>query len=284
MSISITDLTKGEVAGSGLFDELMRTNKAHLVEEYEAGRITGADYGVAYAGMVQATLQQASQFLLQYENTNKQLLLADAQIANTEAQTTLVEAQTAGQLIQNDISTYNLENTLPAQYNQIVAQTELVTQQKTNATQEYLNLTAQYDQIVAQTSLVGKQEDMVDEQILTEKANTTTPTEGLTLVQYNKGLAEIELLEAKLVTEDAQTSDPEGGVLGADITLKGKQADSFDRDAEQKAAKFYSDILSIVYSTNPDGDDADPDLWNIGPTYSYYVLDQLMDGIGVSTV
>ncbi|MBQ7430908.1 MAG: hypothetical protein IJV29_14830, partial [Butyrivibrio sp.] len=38
------DLTERKVNGMGMYDQLMTTNRAHIMDEYENGRITGAEY------------------------------------------------------------------------------------------------------------------------------------------------------------------------------------------------------------------------------------------------
>ena len=59
-----SDLTTGQLNGFGLFDELMQTVKQHLLEEYSTQRIKGAEYSKVYLGSMEATLQNAVQYLL----------------------------------------------------------------------------------------------------------------------------------------------------------------------------------------------------------------------------
>lgn len=62
------DLTSRTVGGSGLFDGLMVSMRAHLQEEHEAGRLTGKDYSNAYVSSTQAALGAAIQYLLGKDN------------------------------------------------------------------------------------------------------------------------------------------------------------------------------------------------------------------------
>jgi hypothetical protein len=58
------DLTTGTIDGSGTFDALMRGFKVHLRAEYDAGRITGAEYTKAYTALVEGAMSNATQYLL----------------------------------------------------------------------------------------------------------------------------------------------------------------------------------------------------------------------------
>ena len=57
-------VTNGVTSGPGAFDTFMRGVMAHLQQEYEKGRITGADYTKAYIELAQSCLQMAVQFTL----------------------------------------------------------------------------------------------------------------------------------------------------------------------------------------------------------------------------
>lgn len=65
--------------------------------------------------------------------------------------------------------------------------------------------------------------------------------------------AETSLLNQKRVTETAQTNGtsvaPES-VIGKQMTLYGRQADGFVRDAEQKAAKIMADTWNVRRTTD----------------------------------
>ena len=54
LRLNISDLTQGKVGGEGAFDALMTSIRAHLLQEYEKGRITGGEYTKAYAELVAA--------------------------------------------------------------------------------------------------------------------------------------------------------------------------------------------------------------------------------------
>ena len=62
--IVVTDITTGSVSGTGVFDKLMLAVKAHISQEYDAGRIKGSDYATVYLGALQSVLTQSVEFVL----------------------------------------------------------------------------------------------------------------------------------------------------------------------------------------------------------------------------
>lgn len=210
--IDVTSLTDGSVNGDGVFDKLMTSVTTHVERQYSNSRITGADYANVYLGSLTTVLNQSSAFLLQSEQLNKQLLLLDEQIANVQANTELVNVQKEKIEADTAISVKQLE-VLQAQIEQSNASTQLTNQQKTNAE-------AQYD-------LILKQQDKADK--------------------------ETALLEQKLTTEIAQTIGDETtvkGILGKQMELIQKQAEGFDRNAEQKLTKMMIDTWTVRQSTD----------------------------------
>ena len=155
---NITNLTTGTVLGTGVFDIMMASVKAQLREEYECNRITGGEYAKAFIELTSAALQNAVQYSL------------TADTSFWQAQTAQVQAITGRIQMENARFTY--QNTLPAQFAQIVEQG---------------------NQSRAQTS--------------------DTRLDGI----------------------------PVAGVMGAQESLYKQQVTSYQRDAEVKAAKIFSD-------------------------------------------
>ena len=111
-TIDIADVTTGSLGGTGSFDVLMQTMTLHLMREYTAGRITGDVYAKAYIEVLNATLAQATQFVVSQAQVaaNNELLaaqirqidsqidtstrLADSNILTNEAQVRQIDAQT----------------------------------------------------------------------------------------------------------------------------------------------------------------------------------------------
>lgn len=73
------DLTTRRPGGTGTFDALMESSSKHILEEFEAGRITGAEYTKAYIACMQASMQFSVQFLTSQDTIYWQAI--NAQIA-----------------------------------------------------------------------------------------------------------------------------------------------------------------------------------------------------------
>lgn len=273
MSITQRALTTGEVEGSGIFDELMRTVKAHIKQELDEGRINELNYSQVYLSALQNTLSAALQFTLQYELANKQLEVLDEQIIAAQKQNELLDLQKAKLSTDNSIAQYNLQNMLPKQLDMLIKQAAQVTAQTTLTE-------AQVNKVTAEILVVGKQEDLVDEQIKTQKANTVTPTGGLLKAQYDKTQSEVAVLNQKKITEQKQTTgtySDTGGLVGAEMKLKDKQASSFDRDAEQKAVKVFGDQAAVLASIESVG--FDMTAWGFSPDSSEIAVSKLLSGL-----
>ena len=136
LRLNVSDLTQEKVGGTGAFDALMTSVKAHLREEYEKGRITGAEYTKAYAELVTATMAHATQFLLgkdqvywtsqlsqiqsvtamlQMESERVKLAALKFDALTSEANYALTKLKLANEDAQYCINKYNLEQMLPAQ-------------------------------------------------------------------------------------------------------------------------------------------------------------------------
>lgn len=85
--VSLPDLTTATVAGTGVFDVLMRAQKAHLEQEFSLARIKGTDYATVYLGSMEAVLQASVSFLLQKEKISLDAQLVAEQIELTKQQT-----------------------------------------------------------------------------------------------------------------------------------------------------------------------------------------------------
>lgn len=136
LRLNISDLTQGKVGGEGAFDALMTSIRAHLLQEYEKGRITGGEYTKAYAELVAAGMAQATQFLLnkdqvywtaqqsqiqavtamiQMESERMRLAALKFEALTSEANYALTKLKLANEDIQYCINKFNLEQMLPGQ-------------------------------------------------------------------------------------------------------------------------------------------------------------------------
>jgi hypothetical protein len=94
--VTIGDLTKATLNGSGVFDVLMKAVKTHLDGEYAAGRIKGPEYATVYLGSLDLAMQTGIAFLLQSRKVSKELDLLDKQIALQEQQRLNAVTEQAG--------------------------------------------------------------------------------------------------------------------------------------------------------------------------------------------
>lgn len=174
------DLTMGVVGGTGTFDALMRGFKAHLQEEYDANRISGAEYTKAFIALTANAMQNAVQFLLGRDGAYWQSVIAQAQAitarvaletAKVQHMSVLAEMRTARanyaltklKLSTEDVAfatgQYNLNYILPQQRLLLTEQTEVQRAQTLNTRTD--------GTIVA--GVLGKQKDLYTQQITSYK-------------------------------------------------------------------------------------------------------------------
>jgi hypothetical protein len=158
MSIAVTDLTQATLEGTGIFDVLMRANKAHLEAEFNKGRIKGPEYSTVYLGSLTQVMQTALQFLLTKEKTSLENQLIEKQIELADAQTREVEARIL----------------------QVQKQTELIEQQRLNAVTENTVLVAQecklraeYDLTMGSVLKTAQETSLLTQKTATERAQVT---------------------------------------------------------------------------------------------------------------
>lgn len=171
----VNALTSGQVDGTGAFDVIVQSLKAHLLDQYERGLITGDQYTKAYIEMISLALNAGMQFVINGDQAYWQNLLVQQQ--GRKAEIDLVTAKV-------------LLDTAKAQYAAAQAQASILEAQhvqallqiagedaKYNLTQWQIDLVReQYEQARAQTSntrsdgstvfgVIGKQKDLYTQQI-----------------------------------------------------------------------------------------------------------------------
>lgn len=137
--ITIDQLTGAGVAGSGVFDVLMRTVKAHLDLEYSSNRIKGADYATVYLGSMQHAMDSALAFLLQNGKVAAEIALLEQQRLNAVTQNLVLQAEKC----------------------KLDAEFDLLVVQKAKSDTEITLLTQKVVTERAQTASVGVDEDSV---------------------------------------------------------------------------------------------------------------------------
>ena len=201
------DLTTRVVDGSGVFDALMSGLSAHLKKEYEQNRITGEQYTKAYTASLGGALQTATSFLLGRDQAYWQAVLAQMQARTTEIQvvTARVQLEVAkAQLATARIQAMNAE-----------AEFGLTKMKIATEDQQYCLLKVQTEQgDYTLNQIMPTQKTLLEEQVEVQRAQTLdTRTNGV---------------EIK-------------GSVGKQKDLYTQQITSYQRDAEVKAAKLFTD-------------------------------------------
>ncbi len=247
--LTVGSLTGGEKEGRGIFEELMRTTKDYLENEYKYKRITGEEYTKAYIASMQSAMAQGSQYLLQYLITNQNVKLLDQQILEAEKRVTLVQTQIDDQLAQTRLTE---EQITLAQKAQLQADQDLALSIKQEALLDSQIVGSDKDNIIKDNQAA----QMIEQTKLTVQQTANAAIEAT--VQTNqaaKTVAETNVLTQKLKTEMAQILDKVdavdvAGVIGKQKTLYTNQADGYIRDSEQKVAKMYSDMMATRVSVD----------------------------------
>jgi len=174
MSIVVTvpvvaDLTESTVEGAGVFDLLMRANKAHLEQEFSKNRIKGSEYATVYLGSMQAVMEASLKFLLERQKVGLDAELIQAQILQVQAQTALLAEQTLNAIAERDV--------LIAQKCKLQAEFDLLVESKLKSAQETALLAQKVLTERAQTQALGVDGDSV---VGKQKALYQAQTDGFT--------------------------------------------------------------------------------------------------------
>lgn len=251
------DLTTGAISGSGTFDVLMRGFKAHLKEEFDKGRITGTEYTKAYIALTESAMAQGVNFLINRDQSYWQAVTA--QLGALQARTVLKTAQMqlvtakfealtaksnfgltkmkiSSESMAYCVAKYGLENMLPKQANLVQAQ---VDQQLVETQISEYNLS---DMLPNQKA-----------QLLQQVENLTTEGEVAQYTLNNMLPTQKKLIEEQMEAQRGQTLDtrsdgvtPIVGSIGKQKNLYDQQIVSYQRDAEIKAMKSWTDAWTVM--------------------------------------
>ena len=261
--LTVDLLTERVVDGNGCFDSIMTALKAHLTVEYEAGRVTGAEYTKAYIASMQGALQFAVQYLLGKDLAYYQALGAQAQalqgnigaytakvqLAIAQAQAHTTKAQYAGEVLKL--------GSMEEQTKQVVAQTGLVGEQTKHTTAQTDLVGEQTKTQTEQTKLVTANTGLISEQTNTQEKQTANVAAQTLLVgaQTEVQKQQKDLLKEQTEQAHAQVSDtrldgttPVAGYTGNQNALLKQQVVSFKKDAIIKSAKIYADSFATQLS------------------------------------
>ena len=230
------DLTTRVVDGSGVFDALMSGLSAHLKKEYEQNRITGEQYTKAYTASLGGALQTATSFLLGRDQAYWQAVLAQIQARTSEIQ--VVTARVQLEVAKAQLATARIQ-AMNAEAEFALTKMKIATED-----QQYCLLKVQTEQ----------GEYTLNEIMPLQKGQLILQNSGLDLDNDTKSFTLTQilptqktLLEEQVEVQRAQTMDTRTngvairGSVGKQKDLYTQQITSYQRDAEVKAAKLFTD-------------------------------------------
>lgn len=221
--ITNEQLTDRTIGGNGTFDAIMDGFKVHLQDEFAKNRITGAEYTKAFIALTESAMSNAVQFLIGKDQAFWAAAKAQADAVTARVQLAIAKVQYAS---------LHLE-AMMNRANYALTKLKLASEEMTFAQGKY-----QLDYI-----LPLQQAKMTLE-------NTGQTTQNSILVyQLNSTLpAQLALVKEQTEAQRAQTHNtrtdgvtPITGLLGKQKDLYSQQITSYQRDAELKAAKVFSD-------------------------------------------
>jgi hypothetical protein len=273
------DLTTG-VDGTGTFDVLMKSFAAHLKVEYNANRITGAEYTKAFIALTESAMSGAVQFLLGRDQAfwaaqNAQIAAITARVGletakvqhaalqfqalTAEADYALTKLKLATEDAQYGTLKYQLDNTLPAQHGQVLQQTEnlgiegdissynLGTILPLQSTGLGLDNAGKTLQNQTGTYNLATILPLQAGKLTAETAGQTAQTTQTTYQTGNILPQQLNLLKEQTEAQRAQTLDTRvdgatvTGSVGKQKDLYDQQITSYQRSSETNAAKIFAD-------------------------------------------
>lgn len=180
--LQVSEITSGEVGGTGIFDVLMSGFSAHLKNEYDKNRITGAEYTKAFIALCEGAMQNAIQYALGREQVFWQSVQAQAGAITSRVQNELAKVETrlsqanyaltklrlANEDITYGTAKYQLTAILPKQALLTGTQIDLVKEQTEVQKAQTLDYRRDPDLgvVVPIKGILGKQKDLYDRQIM----------------------------------------------------------------------------------------------------------------------
>lgn len=250
MAIEFKDLTTGEHAGRGAFDELMRTTESHLEREFKENRINGNEYATVYLGSLNAALSASLQYVLGHGIASRQEELLSNQGLKVIQETLVVTQQLTNLQKEEDLADAELlikaqqlinmqqENTLA------IAQTAKVNADKLISDKQLIVMDAQIAKLNADIALTNQEVlNKISQELLIDKQGVKMDEETALLVQ-KKRTEEAQIL-------DTVNGNPVTGVIGKQKKLFAAQEAGFARDAEQKLLKFMTDNWGLRLNSDP---------------------------------
>ena len=187
--VTTEELTTRQIGGSGVFDAIMDSIHNHIQREYDAGRITGAEYAKTYTQLTEAGLSQAVRFTLEKNQAYWNSVLAQAQ------------AITAGINAQIAVLTAKVQFArIKAEALSVAANFALTTMKLSTEDAQHALVCKQKALVEAQTITEIEQAALVHEQV-----NTQTEQTALTHEQVNTQTQQTVLTNRQVILTEKQT-------------------------------------------------------------------------------
>lgn len=249
--ITLNQLTEASLDGLGVFDVLMRANKAHLEAEFQKNRIKGAEYATVYLGSLEPVMNTALTFLLQRDKNaleaqliEQQILLAQAEVLKAEAELAILEASL--QKVPLEIAQITAQNGLiAAQTANAVAELAVIQANALKVPAEIAHLTAQTGMVQQQTENLAAEELNIPKQGLLIEAQTTNALKQIAIAEQEILVKQQQVLlateEIKVATAKLANIPKEGVVLDKQaVDIEAKTALT-----TQQAANLVAEALNI---------------------------------------
>ena len=224
--ITNEQLTERKIGGDGTFDAIMAGYSAHLKEEYDRQRISGAEYTKAFIALAESAMSNAVQFLISRDQAFWQAAAAQSQAITAKVNLAIAKVQYASMQLEamNNRASYAL------------TKLRLATEELGFATAKYTleeMLPLQQNQLSLQNAGQTTQNS-----ILVYQLGSILPAQ-LALTNEQKEVQRAQTRDHR--TDSTGPSDVVTGILGEQKLLYAQQRTSYIRDSELKAAKVFMD-------------------------------------------
>ena len=253
---SIADITTGTVAGTGVFDQLMRGINSQLELQFKAGRITATEFSGIYTEALKQVLATASTLSLEKAKQAYELTLMDLQVqaAREDLKTSqinqekirkevaLLDREITRVDVQTDMLRYELQNKLPVEVNNLVKQGEMSDIQRSQETFKLTELLPlEKTQITEQINGIVKEIAIKDYQL-----NNMMPVEVANATKQGEMIEQQTLSVAKEVgIKDYQLS----ALLPNELARGEQQIDVTERTTLLQENQSVAQVAEIVKST-----------------------------------
>lgn len=235
--IELTDLTESKIDGNGVFDALMRTVNAHLLDQYDHDRISDSSYGEVYLGSMQAAISQSIQFLLSKDKASLDAALIEAQTKKIDSEIALVNVQKELAEIEKRKSEAEI-----AKINQDILFSQA---QQKNLETENQKILSEIKLVDAQVKIAELQEKVIESDLLKAEKEIEKLDAEVTLTIARAAIAEKELIvmDSTILKAQKEVELMDAELARQPIILKKLTAET--ELVESQVDKIVQEILNL---------------------------------------